>query len=204
MSNTEESSVTADSLATDMGDASAQRPALRSIIRGVIEEFVQAEKAKAEPAYKAELVEERKRREDLERRVNELVNENQASRKMAEEAERSASIRTELQRLGVAKIDLAYRAVKDDILRSDDGRLIAKTGEGEVPAREYLVQFVQDNPELLPARIKGGSGIGSEPKPTPNTRGIDLDRIRPGMSPEDLEKAREEISRVANQTLRGN
>lgn len=204
MNNTEESSPPAKESSKEMDDATRRRPELKSIVRGVIEEFVQAERAKAEPAYKAELMDERKRREELERRVNELVHENQASRKMAEEAERSASIRSELQRLGVAKVDLAYRAVKDDIQRSEDGRLIARTGEGDVAAREYLAQFVHDNPELLPARIKGGSGIGSEPKVPPSTSGIDLDKIRPGMTPEDLEKARQEISRVASQTLRGN
>jgi hypothetical protein len=186
-----------------MDEKQVEQPELRSMVRGVIEEFVQAERAKAEPAYKAELMDERKRREDLERRVNELVQENHASRKIAEEAERSSSVRAELQRLGVAKVDLAYRVVKDDIQRSDDGRLFAKTGQGEVPAREYLVQFVQDNPELLPARITGGSGMGSEPKVAQTTGGLDLEKIRPGMSPEELEKVRHEISRVASQTLRG-
>jgi hypothetical protein len=187
----------------NMDEKNVEQPELRSIVRGVIEEFVQAERAKAEPAYKAELMDERKRREDLERRVNELVQENQASRRIAEEAERSSSVRAELQRLGVAKVDLAYRVVKDDIQRSDDGRLFAKTGQGDVPAREYLVQFVQDNPELLPARITGGSGMGSEPKVAPATGGLDLEKIRPGMSPEELEKVRHEISRIASQTLRG-
>jgi hypothetical protein len=187
----------------NMDEKNVEQPELRSIVRGVIEEFVQAERAKAEPAYKAELMDERKRREDLERRVNELVQENQASRRIAEEAERSSSVRAELQRLGVAKVDLAYRVVKDDIQRNDDGRLFAKTGQGEVPARDYLVQFVQDNPELLPARITGGSGMGSEPKVAPSTGGLDLDKIRPGMSPEELEKVRHEIARVASQTLRG-
>ena len=57
---------------------------------------------------------------------------------MAEEAERSSSIRAELQRLGVAKVDLAYRAVKDDVQRRDDGQLIARSGPGEVPLRDYL------------------------------------------------------------------
>ena len=187
----------------NMDEKTVEQPGLRSIVRGVIEEFVQAERAKAEPAYKAELMDERKRREDLERRVNELVQENQASRRIAEEAERSSSVRAELQRLGVAKVDLAYRVVKDDIQRSDDGRLFAKTGQGEVPAREYLVQFVQDNPELLPARIPGGSGMGSEPKVASATGGLDLEKIRPGMSPEELDKVRHEVSRIASQALRG-
>ena len=173
---------------------------LRSLIRGVIEEFVQSEQVKAEPAYKAELLDERKRREDLEKRVNDLVKENHRSRQMADEAERSSSIRAELQRLGVAKVDLAYRAVKDDIQRRDDGQLMAP---GEVSLRDYLAQFVQENPELLPARMTGGSGMGSGPKAATNTGGLDLDKIRPGMSPEELDKMRQEVSRVANQALRG-
>jgi hypothetical protein len=176
---------------------------LRSLIRGVIEEFVHAEQVKAEPAYKAELLDERKRREDLEKRVNDLVQENHRSRTIAEEAERSSSIRAELQRLGVAKVDLAYRAVRDDIQRRDDGQLFARSGPGEVSVREYLTQFVQENPELLPARMTGGSGVGSGPKASTTTGGLDLDKIRPGMSPEELEKVRQEVSRVANQTLRG-
>jgi hypothetical protein len=156
---------------------------LRSLIRGVIEEFVTAEQVKAEPAYKAELLEERRRREELEKRVNDLVQENHRSRQMADEAERSSSIRAELQRLGVAKVDLAYRAVKDDIQRRDDGQLIARSGPGEVSLRDHLAQFVQENPELLPARMTGGSGMGSGPKAATNTGGLDLDKIRAGHEP---------------------
>ncbi len=186
-----------------MEETKGEATELRSLIRGVIEEFVRAEQVKAEPAYKAELLDERKRREDLEKRVNDLVQENQRSRQIAEEAERSSSIRAELQKLGVAKVDLAYRAVKDDIHRSDDGQLIARNGPGDVPVREYLKQFVQENPELLPARITGGSGIGAGQKVVTNTGAFDLEKIRPGMSPEELEKIRQEVSKVANQALRG-
>ncbi len=186
-----------------MEEEKTEGPELRSLIRGVIEEFVQAEQVKAEPAYKAELLDERKRREDLEKRVNDLVKENVRSRKVAEEAERSSSIRAELQRLGVAKVDLAYRAVKDDFQRRDDGQLVARSGPEEVSVRDYLAQIVQENPELLPARITGGSGMGSGPKVASNTGAFDLDKIRPGMSPEELEKVRQEVSRVASQALRG-
>ncbi len=186
-----------------MEEAKTDGTELRSLIRGVIDEFVHAEQVKAAPAYKAELLDERKRREDLERRVNDLVQENIRSREMAEEAERSSSIRAELQRLGVAKVDLAYRAVKDDVHRREDGQLIARSGSGEVPVRDYLKQFVQENPELLPARITGGSGMGSGPKAVSNTGALDLDKIRPGMNPEELEKIRQEVSRVASQALRG-
>lgn len=186
-----------------MEETKTEDTELRSVIRGVIDEFVRAEQVKAEPAYKAELMEERKRREDLERRLNDLVQENQRSRQIAEEAERSASVRAELQRLGVAKVDLAYRVVKDDIQRTEDGRLVAKSGHIELPVRDYLAQFVQENPELLPARITGGSGVGSGPKMAPSSGGLDLEKIRPGMNADDLEKVRQEISRVASQALRG-
>ena len=94
---------------------------MRTLVRSAIEEFVKAEQTRNEPAYKAELLDERKRRETLERRVNELVDENRKSRQVAEEMERSSTIRTELQKLGVTKVDLAFRAVKDDIA-TEDGR----------------------------------------------------------------------------------
>ncbi len=82
-----------------------------------------------------ELAEERRRREGLEKRV--------------EEAERGSAIRAELQKLGVAKLELAYKAVKDDVPREN----------GEMKA--YLEKFVGENPELLPARVAGGSGASA-------------------------------------------
>ncbi len=148
--------------------------------------------------------EARKRRESLEQRVNELVAENQKARIAAEEADRSAAIRTELQKLGVAKVELAYRAVKDDVYRSEDGKLMA---QGGAEIREYLTQFVNENPELLPARMSGGSGAGAGQRGgsagSLSGGGIDLDMIRPGMSAEERERVRQEIARVASQTLRG-
>ena len=174
-----------------------------SIIRQAIADYARSEQAKAEPAYKAELFEERRRREQLEGRVNELVEENRRSRTMAEEAERASTIRAELQRLGVQKLDLAFRAVKDDIARTEDGRLVARGGQGDLPMKDYLTQFVTENPELLPARMAGGSGSSTVHRTPTQGPGVDLDKLRPGMNPEELERIRQEISRVASQTLRG-
>jgi hypothetical protein len=180
-------------------------PDIRDIVKQAIQEYVQAENRKTEPAYKAELLDERKRRESLEGRLNLLVEENRKARAMAEEADRSSQIRTELQRLGIAKIDLAYRAVRDEIVRGEDGRLLAKGAEGK-SLQDYLTGFVQENPELLPARIAGGSGAQSPSRNAAQggSAGIDLDKIKPGMSKEDLERVRQEISRLASQALRGN
>ena len=176
---------------------------VQAIVKQAVQEFVNNEQAKNEPAYKAELQEERKRREQLERRLNELVEENKRSRKAAEDAERSSTVRAELQRLGVAKIDLAFKAVQDTIVRGPDGRFMARSESGEVPMKEYLTGFVNENPELLPARIAGGTGMTATLKAPPANDAVTIERIRPGMSAEEMQRVREEIVRVASQSLKG-
>src|SRR5258708_39743033 len=121
---------------------------IQAIVRQAIQEFSSVEQAKSEPAYKAELLEERRRREQMERRLNELAEENKRSRQIAAEAERSSAVRAELQRLGVGKIDIAYKAVQDGITRAEDGRLVARTDTGEVSMRDYLSSFVSENPKF--------------------------------------------------------
>jgi hypothetical protein len=174
----------------------------RGLMREVIEEYLKGAAAKTEPAYKNELAEERKRREHLERKLNELVEENARSRKRAEEAERHSAIRAELQRLGVVKVELAFKAVKDEIQRSEDGRLVAMGERGDMTLRDYLTHFVNENPEVLPARNLGGSGATAGSKtPLPDAPAVELEKIRPGMSAEELERARREIARIASQSL---
>jgi hypothetical protein len=177
---------------------------VQTIVRQAIEEYMNQERSKSEPAHKAELIEERRRREQLERRMNELAEEAKRSRQVADEAERNSAIRSELQRLGVSKLDIAYRAVQDGVVRAEDGRLVARGEAGEVALTEYLTQFVNENPEFLPARIAGGTGMTANQKAPPAPReNVELEGIRPGMSAEEMQRVREEIVRVASQTLRG-
>src|ERR1700686_3021933 len=100
---------------------------VEAIVQQAIDEYIRQDAARREPAHKTELQEER-RREQLEKRVNELVEENKRSRAVADEAQRSTNIRTELQKLGVTKIDLAYKAVQDGIVRTEDGARFCATG----------------------------------------------------------------------------
>jgi hypothetical protein len=178
---------------------------VQTIVQQAIDEYMRQDVARREPAYKTELHEERRRREQLEKRVNELVEENKRSRAVADEAHRNANIRAELQKLGVTKVDLAYKAVQDGIVRTDDGRLIARGDSGDQPITDYLTNFVQENPEFLPARIAGGTGMTGTQKATPlaNGGGIDLDKINPSMSKEEMDRVRQEILRVVTQTPRG-
>ncbi len=147
---------------------------VRDVVRAVMQEMGFAERA------------------TLEQRVNELVEENRRAREAAAAAERSASIRAELQRLGVAKIDLAYRAVKDEAMGIEGAEL-----------KSYLEQFVVENPELLPARVSGGSGASGAKRDEEAGGSVDLSKIRPGMSQEEMDRVRQEVARVAARTLRG-
>lgn len=184
----------------DQPETPQSAPDVTSIVRQALEEFTQRQQAKNEPAYKAELLEERRRREQLERRLNELVEENRRSKLIAEEAQSSSAIRAELQRLGVSKVDLAFRAVREDIVRTEDGRLVARGEAGEMAVKDYLASFVAANPEFLPARISGGSGVTPGHKsPTTGVGNVDMDRIRPGMSREEMDRVRQEIVRLASQ-----
>jgi hypothetical protein len=176
---------------------------VRDIVRQAIEEFAHAEQRRTEPAYRTELQDERKRRESLEAKLNQVIEENRKAKAMAEEADRSSQIRNELQRLGVAKIDLAFKAVKDDIVRAGDGRLQAKGNDGK-SLQEHLATFVQENPELLPARIAGGSGAQNPMRDAADgASSVDINKIKPGMSKDELDRVRKEISRIASQALKG-
>jgi hypothetical protein len=189
-----------DELKKDQTEPPQPPTDVTSIVRQALEEFTQREQAKNEPAYKAELLEERRRREQLERRLNELVEENRRSKQIAEEAQSSSAIRAELQRLGVSKVDLAFRAVRDDIVRTEDGRLVARGEGGEMGVKDYLANFVTANPEFLPARISGGSGVTPGHKaPASGPANVDIDRIRPGMSREEMDRVRQEIVRLVSQ-----
>jgi len=132
---------------------------VQALVQRAIAEYVRQDSGRREPALKAELQEERRKREALERRLNQMAEENSRSREIADQAERSSKIRSELQSLGVTKIDLAYKAVQGDIQRTEDGRLMAKNENGEFGIKEYLTNFVHENPEFLPARIPGGTGL---------------------------------------------
>jgi hypothetical protein len=176
---------------------------IQAVVQRAIAEFVQQDSVRREPALKAELQEERKRREALEKRLNLMAEENRKTREAAEQAERSAKIRSELQALGVTKIDLAYKAVQDEIQRTEDGRLVARRDQGDVSLREYLAEFVHENPEFLPARISGGTGIASGPRVSPTQAPVDIEHISPSMTKEAKERVRQEILRVASQNLRG-
>lgn len=173
---------------------------IQDIVRTAVREVLLEQKG---PDIDSLLEQERSNRSVLEQKIQELMEENNRSRAKAEEVDREMFARTELQKLGVAKIDLAFRAVKDILHRNESGNIVAKTSSGESTLTDYLKQFLAENPELLPARIPGGSGMNSLQRNAAKEMSVNLDRIGPGMGADELERARKEIVRVAAEAFRG-
>ena len=142
----------------EVGLTSSSDSDLEGIVKKAISEFRRHTSEEEDAVLKGKLREERRRREELERRLNEMRQENRRTRQQAEESERNLQIRDALREFGVQKTDLAFRLVKDEIFRTEEGDLYADSEGERIPYREYLKRFVSENPEFLPPRITGGSG----------------------------------------------
>jgi hypothetical protein len=166
-------------------------------IRALIGEYMRQKDEQRDPDLQTMLAEERRKRESLERQLGELSEENRRTRRQSELTDRVSRIQGCLQELGVRKVQLALRLVKDEIVRGDDGELYAEVKGAQVPYKEYLEDFVAENPEFLPPRIAGGSGASGGERGEMRPSGIDLNSIRPGMSKEELAEAWKEVARLA-------
>ena len=130
---------------------------------------------------------------EMQRRIDELSAERDSLLRAAAETGRRNAINTALERAGVQKIDLAFRAIQADVRSDAEGRVVAISEGREISLDEYVSSFVAENPELLPARLFGGSGAVSPPR----SMGPDINSIRPGMSEAELGEVRAEIARLA-------
>ena len=188
-----------EKLALESVERSDRSSELETVVRKVMNEYMQRASEREQPVLKAKLAEERKRREKLEGSLNELKEENRQTRQRAEQTERFSRVRDSLREMGVQKTELAFRLVRDDIFRGEDGELYAESSGGRVPFQEHLADFVAENPEFLPPRISGGSGAAGAERIGLASAGFDLDRIRPGMNREELAQAWKEVARLAGQ-----
>ncbi|MCC7343264.1 MAG: hypothetical protein IT170_19430 [Bryobacterales bacterium] len=174
---------------------------IRGIVQEAIEEFSRRKREEAEPAQRAELMEERRRREQLESQVKDLLQKARESEQEMARTRMTGAVKEELQKLGVTKVDLAFRVMKDEIRQSGDGQYVARGRDGDVPLQDFVKKFVDENPEFLPPRISGGSGTsGSGPDPAGSR--LDLDAIRPGMSSEERRDFQRAIANLVSQTFK--
>ena len=162
---------------------------LREAVRAVVTEMMSSERANLGSQEKVGEVDE------LRRQISELSRQRDQMAESIREERRVRLVRDELERLGVGNIDLAYRAVQQDIVFDDTGDPIAMRRGEKTSVEEHLRQFVNENPELLPARITGGAGVSGavDPMAAP-----DINSIRPGMSEAELGRVRAEIAKLAS------
>lgn len=176
-------------------------PDVRGIVHEAFQEFLRHKQQESEPAHRAELQEERRRREQLESQVRELLQKTRESELEVARTRMTGAVRDELQKHGVTKVDLAFRVIKDDVRQTEHGDYVIRGRDGDVPLQEYVKKFVDENPEFLPPRIKGGSGSSGMGGDAAGAR-FDLDAIRPGMSDEERRQLHAAIATLASQTFK--
>ena len=159
----------------------------------------EADGTAVEQSYAAALERERKRRTEVERRLHELADENRRRREEADEQERLNEIRDGLRESGVKKTELAMRVLERDVRRDEDGLLYGEVDGMKTPLNEFLGRFLSDNPEFLPPRIAGGSGVPAGESSHLAGGPVQMDEIRPGMNAEAASRAWKEVARLMGQ-----
>ena len=132
----------------------------------------------------------KKTREDL---ANERAEREKAS-KAAEESDRHSLIRNALggYEFGTEKArDTAFRIFRDEVVRGKDGKLYAP--DGETPYGEYIKAQMEKEHEYL-LKPKDVGGAGAQNGGSRRNAAFDVDDIKPGMSKEDRERARQAIT----------
>ena len=107
-----------------------------------------------------------------------------------------SQIRSELQRLGIAKVDLAFRAVKMKSCAPRTDACWPAALDRQVHAGVSVQLRAGESGTA--ARDRGGSGAQSPARNASHgeTAGIELEKIKPGMNKEDLDRVRQEISQA--------
>ncbi len=178
-------------------------PDVQTIVQQAIDEYMRQDSARREPAYKTELQEERRRREQLEKRMNETG----ARRTSA--AARWRRRPSGRQQFGRSCRSWGWRKSTWLIRRCRTGSSARKTDAWWRAATTATCQRISVGICTGESGVSAGEDCwrnrddgNAESRTAANTGGIDLDKISPSMSKEDLERVRQEILRVASQSLR--
>ena len=84
-------------------------------------------------------------------------------------------------------------------MRTEDGRLVARGESGEMGVKDYLAEFRERESGVSAGADFRRIGRDFGPEGAGRRRGgVDLDKIKPGMSREEMERVRQEIIRVAS------
>ena len=109
------------------------------------------------------------------------------------EAEKSSALKSAIAAAGVRADGHDELAVimGSQITRSEDGELV---GPGNVALATYIKEYVEKRPAWLPPLP--GAGAGATQSARNQQKPIDINDIKPGMSPEDKARAMAQIATV--------
>ena len=157
---------------------------------------------KGNPSISAEVNAELQKRDrelsKLTESVSKLTQERDTERTARMESERVSAIKDAMSTIQF-RDDVAARSlfkiVNPDIVRDEDGNIVAKTDKGFLPVDDYVKTTAESLPGLLAAQGRGGSG--ATPGKTA-TKGYTFDDIKPGNTPEKNAEILRYIQSVAN------
>ena len=125
---------------------------IQAIVRQAVREFIAMENTPTEPGWKAELREEIMHREQLERRVNELVTANRETMRARAADQLRSAVACELRWHGVEDVGLYGPAIEREIYLDDSGlpRFMARNG---MTLSQYVAGFLGE-----PKSQRAGTG----------------------------------------------
>lgn len=151
---------------------------------------------KLDPAVNAELMKLRKIVEQQAKAQEEATKKTEAAEQKAAQRELDLAVQEAIGNVNFANEssrELVKEHLKRAAKRDENGVIVVESSKGEVPLKDYAASYIDQSPNLIAAPPAGGAGTG---KGTPAKSGrFDLDRIKPGMSPEENKEAFAEIAK---------
>jgi hypothetical protein len=108
----------------------------------------------------------------------------------------SGALRTELLKfVPPERIDAALRIFSPDVKYSEEGNIVG--GSDDTPLKDFVEATIKQHEYLLPPKAVGGAGATAGGR---RAAPVDLNDIKPGMKPEELERVRGELHRIAQES----
>ena len=92
--------------------------------------------------------------------------------------------------------DMFFKAIQGDIVRNEDGDLVARTETGDLPVKDYITETAGSMEGYLAPKGNMG-GTGATPSGKAGKGGIDLNSIKPGMDRTQLAEALRQASMLS-------
>ena len=115
---------------------------IQAIVRQAIREFIAMENTPTEPGWKAELREEIMHREQLERRVNELVTANRETMRARAADQLRSAVACELRWHGVEDVGLYGPAIEREVITAGARNLVLERRERNAAIAQTWKDFL--------------------------------------------------------------